>query len=122
MTRLIRIRPMLGTGDLRATMAFYTEKLGFSPTATWGPDPAEPAWCNLDRDGIGLMFTAFHTHEPMLSGSIYMDVEDVDQLAKELAGRGVTFVHGPETMPHGMRELALEDTNGYTLRFGTPAA
>ena len=79
------------------------------------------------------MFTAFHTHaetdedpghthEPMLSGSIYMDVEDVDQLAKELAGRGVTFLHGPETMPHGMRELALEDTNGYTLRFGTPTA
>jgi catechol 2,3-dioxygenase-like lactoylglutathione lyase family enzyme len=136
MTKMIRIRPMLGTPDLKATIAFYTEKLGFSLDATWGEDPAEPVWCNLGRDGIALMFTAFHTHQdgdgdhggdhdhdhaPVLSGTIYLDVDDADQMAAELADRGAKLTYGPETMAHGMRELALEDNNGYLLTFGAPA-
>lgn len=129
MTKLESLRPMLNVADLAATIAFYTERLGFSCRATWGDDAEHPTWCHLERDNVSLMFAEFHRHGPgdddhehtaELSGCIYLYPDDVDALHTELMGRGLVVEWGPETMPHGMREFGVHDPDGYTLVFGTP--
>ena len=135
MTRLVQLRPMLDAADLDATIAFYTDVLGFTAT-----DRME-GWVNLLRDDVRVMFNQLHTHDgdagggddgddhghehpaaPAMTGSLYFNVDDVDALAAELdaGGRQVSLLFGPVTQPHGMRELGLLDPNGYVLVFGTP--
>ena len=55
MAQITEIRPMLAVTDLRRTIEFYSTKLGFTCGETFG-DP--PAWCDLSRDGWGIMFNA----------------------------------------------------------------
>lgn len=40
-------------------------------------------------------------------------VDDVDAVCAELAGRGVSIVHGPLDRPWGMRTAAFLDPDGY---------
>ena len=130
MTRLVQLRPMLDAADLDATVAFYTDVLGFTAT-----DRME-GWVNLLKDDVRLMFNQLHTHHdhvdqdhadhghdhpsaPSMTGSLYFNVDDVDALAAELEGR-VPLLFGPVSQPHGMREVGVLDPNGYVLLFGTP--
>ena len=133
MTRVVQLRPMLDAADLDATIAFYTDVLGFSVTNRM------EGWVNLLRDDVRIMFNQLHTHdhddaghdgadvhghdhphEPTMTGSLYLDVDDVDALAAELGARDATLLFGPATQPHGMREIGVLDPNGYVLIFGTP--
>lgn len=126
---------MLEATDVGETVAFYTEVLGFTCTDTIEEAPGEIIWANLVREDVRIMFTARHTHEagdggdhdhdhppaPVMTGSLYFDVDDVDRLAIDLGGK-VALEFGPQTMPHGMREIAIVDPNGYFLLFGTPVS
>ena len=131
MTRLVQIRPMLDAADLDATIAFYTDVLGFTVTDSIAAD-GHRVWANLLKDDVRLMVNRMHTHddedddhghdhahEPGLTGSLYFNVDDVDRLAIDLGGK-VAFTFGPETQPHGMREIGFPDPNGYFLIFGMP--
>jgi catechol 2,3-dioxygenase-like lactoylglutathione lyase family enzyme len=123
---------MLEALDVAETVAFYTDVLGFTCTDSIGED-GRLVWANLLKDDVTLMVTTFHTHAhdegeehdhehlpaPALTGSIYFNVDDVDTLAIDLGGK-VALAYGPETMPHGMREIGLLDPNGYLLVFGMP--
>jgi catechol 2,3-dioxygenase-like lactoylglutathione lyase family enzyme len=127
MTKLAQIRPMLDAADLDETVAFYTDVLGFTVNARM------EGWVSLVRDDVRLMFNQLHTHdhdpdeehdhehpsEPIMTGSLYFNVDDVDRLAIDLGGK-VSLAFGPETQPHGMREIGFPDPNGYFLIFGMP--
>ena len=80
----------------------------------------------VERDGIRIMFTSHYhddddepPHDAELTGSIYIDVDDVDGLARDLAGK-VDLIYGPDDQPHGMREMAIHDNSGYVVMFGQP--
>lgn len=126
MTRLSLLRPMLDAADIDETIAFYTDVLGFTVT-----DRME-GWANLLKDDVRLMFNQLHTHgpgeedhghdhpsAPVMTGSLYFNVDDVDRLAIDLGGK-VPLAFGPTTQPHGMREIGVADPNGYVLIFGMP--
>ncbi|HZN13166.1 MAG TPA: VOC family protein [Acidimicrobiales bacterium] len=138
MAKLTELRPMLIANDLTETIGFYTSRLGFECTGMWTPPDHEdgvPVWCQVVRDGVALMFNKGdpepHEHEnapglihadvPEMSGSIYINVDDVDALFAELQPTVETFEWEPATFPHGMREFALRDCNGYLLVFGADA-
>ncbi len=53
---------------------------------------------------------------PAFSGLIYLFVDDVDAEAKRLKG-GATIRWGPEDQHYGLRELCIEDYNGYLVWF-----
>lgn len=123
---------MLVVNDMRETITFWTEKLGFTLSASMAEaDDAPPFWCNLGRDGVSVMFTwepehvhddgEVHRPEARLGGSLYIDVDDVEAVADQLHERGA-LAPGirPEDKPHGMREVAVEDPNGFLLYFGQP--
>jgi uncharacterized glyoxalase superfamily protein PhnB len=85
----------------------------------------------LRRDEVAFMFNEHHSHEddptadhvhppdPVLTGSIYINVADVDALAAAIGDKAV-LDYGPADQPHGMREIGLTDPNGYFLMFGQP--
>ena len=132
MAKLMHLRPMLDVPDLTGTIEFWTGVFGFTLTARFDDDKGRPVWCEVERDGVAVMFTSHYHDDPsdhdgdgephaaQLTGSLYVNVDDVDALAEELSGK-VPFLYGPTTMDHGMREVAVRDNSGYTLVFGQPA-
>jgi uncharacterized glyoxalase superfamily protein PhnB len=109
----------LSTEDVTRSVKFYVEQLGFT--------------CTLQLDGfarvrlgaadIMLALPNAHVpwHGPRFTGSIYLDVNDVDQLWERLKTRA-RIVYPIETMEYGMREFGLLDDNGYQLSFAQHVA
>ena len=109
--------PMLRTGDLQGTIAFYTEVLGFACAAhdgAWG-------WASVARDGVEIMLSGLNAHEgdvaPAFTGSLYLRTDAVDALWDALKDRA-RVCYPIEDFPYGMREFAIYDNNGYLLQFG----
>lgn len=107
--------------DVAAAVAFYVDHLGFRQTGAWSEDGAPPIWAEVARNGPkGTARIWFFSHAiesrpgPSLSGLIYVFVDDVDAEAARLSGR-VPFRWGPEDQEYGLRELGLEDLNGYLI-------
>jgi uncharacterized glyoxalase superfamily protein PhnB len=93
---LTNLRPMLEVDDMRKTMWFWCDVLGFSVTASMGAEGEPPGWCNVTRDGVSIMFTwepehvhddgSSHRSEAQLAGSLYFNTDDVNALYTELHG------------------------------------
>jgi catechol 2,3-dioxygenase-like lactoylglutathione lyase family enzyme len=114
--------PMLSVSDLKRTMAFYCDRLGFRVVNRFG-DP-DPVWCMLARDNVRLMFNQPHTEEikelPRRAKDFqiyYLYPSDVAGLhaAWKAAGLPVTDLR---VAIYGMKEFELRDPDGYWLWFG----
>lgn len=108
--------------DVAETLRFYEDVLGFTMTASWEED-GRPLWGEVARDGpegtARLWFFADALPgrpEPICTGLIYIFVDDVDAEAARLRN-GVKVLWGPEDQEYGLRELGIEDPNGYMLCF-----
>jgi uncharacterized glyoxalase superfamily protein PhnB len=114
------LTPMLRTWDLRASITFYTEVLGFECQGL----SEEQGWASLRRDGVAIMLACPNQqHEgdtaPAFTGSLYFHTDDVDGLWQRLKDR-VRVCYPIENFEYGMREFAIYDNNGYLLQFGQP--
>ncbi len=58
---------------------------------------------------------------PHFTGSIYLDVDNVDELWESLKTRA-RIVYPIETMEYGLREFGVLDDNGYQLSFAQQVA
>jgi catechol 2,3-dioxygenase-like lactoylglutathione lyase family enzyme len=111
---MLDLEPMLQSGDLDRTEAWYTGTLGFRRTGR------SEGWLRVERDGVALMFMRnAHLGAPNATGTQYIRVDDVRGLWDSLEGR-VQAEWGPEEMPYGMLEFAVRDPDGYVLSFGAP--
>lgn len=123
--RLTILRPMLAVADLRRTMSFYTEKLGFRITGTFGEPGGPPVWCEVHRDGVEIMFNApprerIERDVPAKSKDYqvyYSCVDDVVALHEEFKSRGVDVTDLRVTI-YQMKEFEVRDPDGYWLWFG----
>jgi len=111
---------MLETVDLRQTVKFYTEILGFKCQAVY-PDAANPFWASLCKDEVEIMLTARNDHstleKPVMTGSLYFNLDNVDEAWEQLKEQA-TVEYPIENFDYGMREFAIRDCNGYLLQFG----
>lgn len=118
--KLKSLRPMLETADLRQTIKFYTEVLGFKCNALY-PDQENPFWANLYRDDVEIMFTVRSEHsifeKPVMTGSLYFNPDNVDEMWEQLKDQAA-IEYPIENFDYGMREFAIRDCNGYVLQFG----
>ena len=116
-----RVTPSLLVRDLASTLQFH-QRLGFAVTGR--SEAGSPAWAEVRRDEAVIQFFTEAPHGvpdmPCLSGTLYFHPESVEALAAEWAGK-VPFAWGPEVMPYGMRELAIQDPDGYFLAFTEPS-
>jgi uncharacterized glyoxalase superfamily protein PhnB len=117
-----RVVPCLFVADMRASLDFYIDVLGFTQTGYY-PIASAPVRTEIRRDGVAIVLFSVGGHieaeSPALSGALYLFPEDVDKLANELRNK-VPFAWGPEDTEYGLREFAIRDPNGYILVFGQP--
>src|SRR5262245_10222389 len=116
-----QIAPQFFTADLRATLAYYEDTLGFDCLGTWH-DP--PVYAIVARDDHRIHF---RLADPPASNrdkyanellDAYLFIEDADALYAEYANRGVEFTRAVANTPWHSRELVLKDCDGRLLAFG----
>jgi predicted enzyme related to lactoylglutathione lyase len=120
--RLLQIAPQISVPDVRATAQWYCDVLGFSIDSIYPEDQPDAAVISrdeaaivLDRSARGL---AVPNHERHGVGyDAYISVDHLDELAGEFRDRGARIIDGPVNRPYGVRELVVEDVNGFHLAF-----
>ncbi|MEX2306623.1 MAG: glyoxalase superfamily protein [Pirellulales bacterium] len=118
-----RVLPCLFVADMRRTLDFYIDVLGFTQTGYY-PIESNPIRTEVRRDGVAIILYTdeFRANDgvPTFTGALYVFPESVDRLADEFRGK-LPFAWGPEDTDFGTREFAIRDPNGYTLVFAEPA-
>lgn len=121
MARLTGLAPVLVVPEVLETLAYYRDKLGFE-TEGWEANPAQYGYAR--RDDCHLHFNQGEqprpNHEVVQPDlfDVYLWVDDVDALHREFLERGADLLHEPIERPWRMREIRVQDPNGYILAFG----
>jgi len=124
--RFTRYEPRIPVTDLRRTIEFYTQTLGFCETARWPPDAPE-YFTILYRDQVGVGFTTRSV--PGAAGvatpcELHFEVDDVRGLYEALKDKSIV-IWGPEVERDqdghevGWR-LDVRDPDGHYVIFFEP--
>lgn len=108
-----RATPILRVASLDASLAYYTEALGFALAWRHGD------FAQVERGEAALMLG--DGEQGRVGTWVYVGVADADALARELRDRGAIIRNGPVNYPWGARELHVADPDGNVLRFGSDA-
>jgi uncharacterized glyoxalase superfamily protein PhnB len=115
-----QIVPLFFTTDIPATLAWYSDKLGFECQGTW-QDP--PVYAIVARDGHAIHFRCA---EPPTANpdkyadellDAYLSVEDADALHAEYVACGVEFTRELGNTPWQSRGFVVKDCDGRLLAF-----
>ncbi len=115
--------PFFWVRDIRESLRFYVEGLGFTQTREW-IDGGRLRWCWLELGGAAIMLQEFwregrHRNEPYgrvgVGVSLYFICEDALAIYRTLAARGVE-VKRPY-VGNGMWVTEVADPDGYHLCF-----
>jgi catechol 2,3-dioxygenase-like lactoylglutathione lyase family enzyme len=120
--------PVLGVQRVSQAAEYYRDVLGFDLDPVDGvfqPSPDEPdgVYSIVKRPGVSIHFQirrgeVQQRHRPAFERDVYLYVDDVDRLHADLHRRGAVILARPHMAPHGIRELVVEDLDGYKLAFG----
>ena len=120
--------PVLGVRRVREAAEYYRDVLGFSLDPVDGvfqPSADEPdgVYAIVKRPGVWIHLQIRRGEFPerpraAYERDIYLYVDDVDALYEDLQRRGARILSPPGMAPHGIREMVVEDLNGYRLAFG----
>jgi uncharacterized glyoxalase superfamily protein PhnB len=116
-TRFNKIMPVLRVADLQKAVDWYAHILGFE--VVWrAPGDGGGENCLLHAGPVDvLLSTGAHLGgPPALTGTLYFDVEGVDELFARIKDR-VEVVWPLEDQEYGMREFGVRDCDGYLLAF-----
>jgi len=127
MINLTYISPFFIVADLKISISFYVDMLGFAVRFI-GPDD-DPYWCIVGRDNISIMLKAItpdvkpipnHTRHPWASWDAYISTKEPDLLYEEYYSKGVSFIKAIQNNSDNLRGFEIEDADGYVLFFGRP--
>jgi catechol 2,3-dioxygenase-like lactoylglutathione lyase family enzyme len=125
---LIGAEPQLFVGDIAASLAFFTGKLGFAPAFAYG-DP--PFYAQVVRDAARLNLR--HVDEPLcdrdslaresyLAAAITLATRsEVEELFRDYRDAGVTFHQELKRQNWGAVDFIVADPDGNLLCFAGPA-
>src|SRR6266542_1897985 len=121
MSRIVDSRSVLAVRNLKESTQFYMDVLGFRRDFGDGSD----GWSFLSRDNFKVRLGECPDEKPASelgdhSYFVYLTVEGLDQLHKELSARGAEVISGPENEPWGLREFSIRTPDGHRIRFGEP--
>lgn len=138
---------MLTSRDMKRSVRFYRDVLGFELTESW-PEGDNPMWANLVLDRQSVMLGAhmdpdqaskmcgedpakaqemkarseeFEKNKAGVGFSVYLMVPDVDAYHKQTSQRGLK-APAPVTQFYGLRDFGTQDPDGYRLQFYTPVS
>lgn len=105
--------PILYSRDVKKSLKYYTEVLGFEDSWEWGT-PTD--FGGIVKNDVEIFFCLNGQGSPGTWLAIIVD--DVDAYYKEIKDRGAKIISPPESMEWNMREMLVEDPDGHILRFG----
>jgi len=113
--------------DVSRAAAYYRDRLGFEVTF-FEKNPSHYAYAS--RDGVWLHFACFKDAPPRPNVEVvppdmfdvYIYVDDLEELEKELGERGADVIQPPAATGYGMDEIRVRDPFGYILAFGKARA
>jgi len=127
MANLTHIWPFFIVEDLKISIPYYVDKLGFEVRYI-GPD-GDPFWAIVGRDSVSIMLKAIvpgikpipnHTRHEWARWDAYIGTPDPDSLFDEYSANGVTFHQPLRDDGDGLRGFEVIDADGYVLFFGRP--
>ena len=120
--------PVLGVRQVRQAAEYYRDVLGFNldpEDGVFQPSADEPdgVYAIVKRPGAWIHLQIRrgdkpHPQREAFEQDVYLYVDNVDHLHSEFRQRGAKVVLPPRMAPHGIREMTVEDLNGYRLVFG----
>ena len=117
-----QIAPQFFATDIRVTLAYYSDKLGFACVSTW-QDP--PVYAIVVRDTHRIHFRCAEAPTPNPDKyedellDAYVFVDDIDALYAEYASRGVEFTRALANTAWNSREFVVKDCDGRLVAFAT---
>ena len=121
---LTSISPFFIVKDLRVSIAYYLERLGFQLDFQ-GPED-DVYYAGVSREGIGIMLKAIapdvlpqpnHTRHEWARWDAYIYTLDPDPLFHEFKQRGASFVKELSFIDDGLWGFEVTDADGYVLAF-----
>ena len=127
MTNLTYVAPFFIVMDLKTSVSFYVDKLGFKIRYI-GPD-GDPFYAMVGRDNISIMLKAIapdvkpipnHTRHEWAPWDAYISTTEPDKLFEEYRLKGVIFSKPIHDNSDDLRGFEIEDADEYVLFFGRP--
>jgi catechol 2,3-dioxygenase-like lactoylglutathione lyase family enzyme len=127
MSNLHFISPFFIVDNLKVSLAFYVDKLGFRIVYI-GPDD-DPFYAMVNRDQVSIMLKAItpdikpvpnHTRHEWARWDAYISTEDPGALFEEYRKAGLTFHNPLRVDGDGLLGFEITDADGYVLFFGRP--
>lgn len=128
MNNLSHIWPFFIVTDLKVSVSFYVDQLGFE-IRHMGPGE-DPYWAIVGRDNISLMLKAIspevqpvpnHSRHEWAPWDAYVATDDPEILYEEYRRNKVPFRQTLHNNSDGLKGFEVADADGYVLFFGRPA-
>jgi uncharacterized glyoxalase superfamily protein PhnB len=118
-TRLKDVNPVIPVHDMKATLKFYQDGLGFKKVFDDASDSGSPvSYAGVRRGGVCLHLQEMVPGEEPTMPLIRIRVENIEPLYNEYKAQGLI---GPgcelESKPWGSRDFGIFDPNGAALVF-----
>jgi len=111
--RVVSVEPIFVVSDIGRAVAHY-ERLGFSSSHH------DEGYAFAHRNELTIHLAGPGVDpERVGRGSIYMHVDDADELAREWRDAGADLVE-PQDFEYGKHEGSHKDPDGNLIRFGSP--
>ena len=111
-----RSGPHLPVRNLRETLDYYRDTLGFYEDWTWGEKDG-----GIRRDELRLLFGEDPDYTNMVNNqtnrfNLMWFVDNIDEVFSEFKEREIEIVSPLKDFPYDLREFAFIDINGYYIR------
>lgn len=105
--------PILYSTDVKRSLKYYTEVLGFDDCWEWG-DPTD--FGGIVKNDVELFFCLNDQGHPGTWVAIML--EDVDAYYEQIKPRGAKIISPPADREWNIREMLVQDPDGHVIRFG----
>jgi len=114
--KFIRSNPHLPVRNLRVTLDYYRDKLGFYDEWTFGEKDG-----GIRRDDLMLLFAEDDDFTADVNNNqhrlpLMWFVDNVEQVLSEFKQRNIELADELKVHPYGLKEFAFVDVNGYYVR------
>ena len=109
--------PVLHVTNSAVAEEFYCNRLGFRQAFAYRPfGDSDPCYMGLTRDDVEVHVSSF-PGDGVVGGVVFLGVENIDELHKELNGKGVIIDLEPTDQSWGNREMYVRDPDNNSIRF-----
>jgi uncharacterized glyoxalase superfamily protein PhnB len=118
--------PSFTVDDLDRSLSWYRDVLGFGVEETWKNDDGKVMGVSLKAGDVSFMigqddWAKGRDRSKGEGFRIYCETrKSVDDLAKQIEGKGGRLDSGPTDQPWGVRDISITDPDGFKITIARP--